>query len=170
MHDFLDIDPMGSPVRPVTFTRMLQGVPTELHQAPADKPVHTPPHAPIPPITVTPLMKQRTALHDSEEEMANDDSVCPGSPAQPVTATPLMKSERKLLTTENVNSPSPYSPVLPCPPLLGTPGLKAFRGNSSTASSLPGCSFRMESCDTEDLPEAPDITSVQILKPSTNLL
>ena len=156
---------MGSPVRPVTFTRMLQSVTTESPQASLIESAHTPPHAPMPPITATPLLKQSTVLHSSGDELTcktENDSLSSGSPVQPVTATPMMKSRKNLSSTEDATPPALYSP-LPHPPLLGTPGLKAFSVNNSQEASE-----QMESSDMDNMPEAPDITSVQILKPGIN--
>ena len=160
---------MGSPQRPITFTRMLQ-MPTESPQAPLSQSIHTP-HAPIPPVTATPLMKERTVSHNSEDGMTHSDvtELWPGSPMQPVTATPLIKSKKKIPQPADGASPILYSPQIPCPPLLGTPGLKALSVNERKDYTMLESSGMVE-YDMDELPEAPDITSVQILKPGIHIL
>ena len=163
------VDPLKSPMRPVTFTQMIDATPVkQVHHT--DVELGTPYGTPEPPPTTTPMIKGRSISYRLESPQGSSSTPLNVSPLpqQPVTATPLIKMHHETHTTQCQRSASPVnpSPQLPLPPVVETPGLQRYSG-----AGQPDCvELHSESSQysfVHDLPAAPEVTSVKILRPGT---
>lgn len=136
---------MSTPVKPVTFTPMIQATPplSSMHTI---QPI-TQDQSPIPPQTTTPMIQTKTQSHVNQTLPEYD------SPLLPATYTPMLN--RRVETGQNFDSP--------LPPMLKTPGLKML---GSHHHSVPNV-MATQSPDVADnySPVPPDVTSTVLLRP-----
>jgi len=158
-------DLLKSPVPPETFTKMIEVTPQRTFGTKQgilqDKGQLTPCSTPEAPQTTTPMIKSRVvsvATDDPNSNLSTPQDM--HLPSLPVTVTPMIKPSGERVEALTSFSPEPGSPDLPAPPIMGTPGLKAFNPTGVESPKPVETSFCLDS-----LPSPPDITSVQILTP-----
>jgi len=158
-------DLLKSPVPPETFTKMIEVTPQRPFGTKQgilqDKGQLTPCSTPEAPQTTTPMIKSRVvsvATDDPNSNLSTPQDM--HLPSLPVTVTPMIKPSGERVEALTSFSPEPGSPDLPAPPIMGTPGLKAFNPTGVESPEPVETSFCLDS-----LPSPPDITSVQILTP-----
>ena len=147
------MDPWKSPVRPATFTQMIDATPVKQlqhHETTQGTPGC---QTPEPPPTATPMIRG-TSVTQNDPDTPERTCVPVPIPKQPITATPMIEV---LARAQDAPGSSNYSsPELPEPPVMGTP---SFPQHSEPRPGSPQVNFM------DDIPMAPQITSVKILQP-----
>ncbi|KAK3735820.1 hypothetical protein QZH41_019921 [Actinostola sp. cb2023] len=147
-------DLMSTPVKPDTFTPMIQATPPTTSTQIGHP--RTPDKSPVPPNTTTPMLQVKTHIHvDMLYSPPNH------TPPPPSTFTPLLKTN-KLQRIEQTDGQCFQSPL---PPMLNTPGLKMLRlpGHDSYIHGVMQSPDYMS--DEFGSPTPPDITCTVLLKP-----
>jgi hypothetical protein len=152
---------MSTPVKPDTFTPMIQATPPPSSTQTGNQ--STPDQSPVPPQTTTPMFKVKPGLQSSNYNRHLSSPSC-DTPPQPVTYTPLIKATRQVGLGRSMVT-SPPDDDSPLPPVLYTPGIRMMGVPGQEAHGLYSTQCPVDLSDNFGTPAPPDLTCTKLLQP-----
>lgn len=156
---------MSTPVKPVTFTPMIQATPppSSTQNRPPKGIQCTPEQSPVPPQTTTPMLKAKPVLRHPDDKGVLSPATH-DTPPQPMTFTPLIKTAKHAGLGQGMSSSQPDDDS-PLPPVLYTPGIRMMGVPGQQSHGLQPTQCPLELPNDFGTPTPPDLTCTILLKP-----